>query len=67
MSHQVRMTWYPFVDEQAAFHLLAESESPFRVAVVCGSGQREQISSFQSGLVHVVSLEVPATAMVEVE
>ena len=61
----VTTTWYPIVDSLAS-QLIAESEQPFNVTVTYGVGDTEQVSSLHDGVVHFVSVDVPATAKVEV-
>lgn len=61
----VQTFWYPIVDSTAS-QLIAESEQPFSVTVVYGPDDAEQVQSSHDGLVHFVSVDVPATARVEV-
>jgi hypothetical protein len=65
-NDRVHLTWQPLVGETAS-QLIAESDEPFGVTVQYGPGDVEQVSSLHDGLMYFVSVDVPATAQVEVQ
>jgi hypothetical protein len=64
----IQVTWLPIVDEEHASQLIAESDRPFSITIDYGNGPdgAQQVQSEHDGLVHFVSLDIPATAEVEV-
>ncbi len=63
---KVHITVQPIVDTTSD-QWIAESESPFTVTVVYGSGDTQQVQSSHDGLVHFVAIDVPLSARVEAE
>lgn len=59
-------SWYPIVGDTAS-QLVVESDDPFSVVVNYGSGDMEQVEALHDGLMYFVSVDVPATAQVEVQ
>jgi hypothetical protein len=63
----VQVTWLPVLDDADVSQFIAESDSPFGIAIKSDTGDVQQhIESQHDGLVNFVSVDVPLDADVEV-